>query len=225
MRTQVCRSRRFQTFEQDRAMTSSDQSLGGIQHPRSRSIRPGRPATRVRCRMLGSTSGPSDSQTRRHGLPHRSRVANVHQGRFDLEIAIAHESLLRRWGRALITGPPRRERCRGCPGSPTTSAIVWPTHICFERSQVHEARAPDVVAVGGPGAVGDDVEAEFPLRVLDARVGLARRGLDQVGFFPGQDRAGPADLSRRLASGSSEALADLVRGGRGSGRKRRRATR
>ena len=71
---------------------------------------------------------------------------------------------------------------------PTTSATVCPRHICSERGQVDEARAPDVVAIGRRPAVGDHVKAEFSLRVLDPRVGLARGDLDLVALLAGQDR-------------------------------------
>ena len=44
-----------------------------------------------------------------------------------------------------------------------------------ERREVREARRADLQAVRLVGAVGDEVDAELALRVLDRRVGLALR--------------------------------------------------
>src|SRR5882762_297789 len=50
-----------------------------------------------------------------------------------------------------------------------------------ERRQMGKARRADLHAVGLVRAVGDDVNAEFPFRVLDCGVGLARRDVDALG--------------------------------------------
>src|SRR5579862_5448239 len=49
---------------------------------------------------------------------------------------------------------------------------VPPGHLVHRR-QVREPRRADLEAVGLVGAVGHEIDAEFPLRVLDRRVALA----------------------------------------------------
>src|SRR6267142_424352 len=64
-----------------------------------------------------------------------------------------------------------------------------PLRHLVERRQMGKARRADLHAVGLVRAVGDDVNAEFPFRVLDCGVGLARRDVDALG----EEQHGGAD--------------------------------
>src|SRR5258708_11556388 len=56
-----------------------------------------------------------------------------------------------------------------------------------ERRQMGKARRADLQAVGLVRAVGDDVNAEFPFRVLDCGVGLARRSEEHTSELQSPD--------------------------------------
>src|SRR5882762_9020855 len=55
-----------------------------------------------------------------------------------------------------------------------------PGHL-VQRGKMRKARRADLHAVGLVRAVGHDVDAELPLRVLDRGIGLARRDVDAFG--------------------------------------------
>src|SRR6266513_2114346 len=55
-----------------------------------------------------------------------------------------------------------------------------PGHL-VQRGKVRKARCADLHAVGLVRAVGQDVDPEFPFRVLDCGIGLAGRNVDAFG--------------------------------------------
>src|SRR5208337_2600794 len=57
----------------------------------------------------------------------------------------------------------------------------------LKGSQVDEAGAANVVAIGRTGAVGDDIVSKLAFGVLDAGIGLAGGNLDLVALLAGED--------------------------------------
>ena len=63
----------------------------------------------------------------------------------------------------------------------TTSAIMWPLRELVHRGQMRKAGRADLQPVRLVRAVGDEVDAELALRMLDRGVGLARRHVETFG--------------------------------------------